>query len=111
MKQLPKEYESRMKQLLGEDFENYLNELQNPPVKAFRVNTDKISMEDFLLVNDFSNIIKDRVVIEQVADALDDKYSYNYIRKSVFFEIAFRKHAFVLWKIALQFRRHKKPLY
>ena len=23
------------------------------------------------------------------------------------FEIVFRKHAFVLWKIALQFRRHK----
>ena len=53
MKQLPKEYESRMKQLLGEDFENYLNELQNPPVKAFRVNTDKISLEDFEKINVF----------------------------------------------------------
>lgn len=53
MKQLPKEYESRMKQLLGEDFESYLNELQNPPVKAFRVNTDKISLEDFEKINVF----------------------------------------------------------
>jgi NOL1/NOP2/sun family putative RNA methylase len=53
MKQLPKEYESRMKQLLGKDFESYLNELQNPPVKAFRVNTDKISLEDFEKINVF----------------------------------------------------------
>ena len=55
MKQLPKEYESRMKQLLGKDFESYLNELQNPPVKAFRVNTDKISLEDFEKINPFGS--------------------------------------------------------
>lgn len=49
--------------------------------------TNDMSSSDFsistLLVNDFSNIIKDRVVIEQVADALDDKYSYSYIRSAV----------------------------
>ncbi|MBE6750796.1 MAG: hypothetical protein E7560_06505 [Ruminococcaceae bacterium] len=49
--------------------------------------TNDMSSSDFsistLLVNDFSNIIKDRVVIEQVADALEDKYSYGYIRNSV----------------------------
>lgn len=54
MKQLPKEYETRMKKLLGDDFDKYLNELQNPPVKAFRVNTDKISLEDFEKINIFS---------------------------------------------------------
>ena len=53
MKQLPKNYENRMKRLLGVDFENYLNELQNPPVKAFRVNTDKISLEEFEKINIF----------------------------------------------------------
>ncbi len=53
MKQLPIEYENRMKRLLGEDFDNYLNELQNPPVKAFRVNTDKISVEEFEKLNIF----------------------------------------------------------
>lgn len=53
MKQLPKAYESRMKLLLGDDFEKYLTELQNPPVKAFRVNTDKISLEDFEKINVF----------------------------------------------------------
>ncbi len=54
MKQLPKQYENRMKRLLGEDFNNYLNELQNPPVKAFRVNTDKISVAEFEKINIFS---------------------------------------------------------
>ena len=53
MKQLPKNYENRMKRLLGVDFENYLNELQNSPVKAFRVNTDKISLEEFEKINIF----------------------------------------------------------
>ena len=53
MKQLPTSYENRMKRLLGEDFESYLNELQNPPVKAFRVNTDKISLEEFEKINIF----------------------------------------------------------
>ncbi|MBQ4119528.1 MAG: methyltransferase domain-containing protein [Clostridia bacterium] len=53
MKQLPTLYEQRMKSLLGEEFESYLSELQNPPVKAFRVNTDKISLEDFEKINVF----------------------------------------------------------
>ena len=51
---LPLEYENRMKRLLGEDFEAYKNELENPPVKAFRVNTDKISLEEFEKINLFS---------------------------------------------------------
>ena len=55
MKQLPQEYETRMKSLLGDDFESYLNELQNPPVKAFRVNTDKISLEEFEKINIFGS--------------------------------------------------------
>lgn len=55
MKQLPKDYENRMKALLGADFEKYLTELQNPPVKAFRVNTDKIRLEDFEKINPFGN--------------------------------------------------------
>ena len=55
MKQLPQEYENRMKQLLGADFDGYFNELQNPPVKAFRVNTEKISLEEFKKINVFGN--------------------------------------------------------
>ncbi len=53
MKQLPKEFETRMKTLLGNDFKDYLLELENPPVKAFRVNTDKITLEEFEKINIF----------------------------------------------------------
>lgn len=54
MKQLPINYQNRMKNLLGEDFDSYLKELKNPPVKAFRVNTDKVSVEEFEKINPFS---------------------------------------------------------
>lgn len=53
MKQLPTQYTERMKSLLGKDFENYITEFQTPPIKAFRVNTDKISLEDFKKINIF----------------------------------------------------------
>ena len=53
MKSLPQEYENRMRKLLGDDFEKYLSELQKSPVKAFRVNTDKICLEDFEKINIF----------------------------------------------------------
>ncbi len=52
---LPKEYEKRMQYLLGEDFEAYKAELQKDAVKGFRVNTEKISAEDFEKVNVFGN--------------------------------------------------------
>ncbi len=54
MKELPFEYSERMRNLLGENFVNYLNELTCPPIRAFRVNTDKISLEDFAEINIFS---------------------------------------------------------
>ena len=53
MKPLPIEFENRMKYLLGADFESYLSELKNPPIKAFRVNTDKISVQEFEKINPF----------------------------------------------------------
>ncbi|MBE6777068.1 MAG: NOL1/NOP2/sun family putative RNA methylase [Ruminococcaceae bacterium] len=53
MKPLPIEFENRMKHLLGSDFESYLSELKNPPIKAFRVNTDKISVQEFEKINPF----------------------------------------------------------
>ncbi len=55
MKQLPLDFENRMKKLLGDEFSDYINELQNPPVKAFRVNTDKISLDDFQKINNISD--------------------------------------------------------
>lgn len=52
MKNLPLEYVTRMKTLLGEEYALYEKALDEPPVKAFRVNTDKISVEDFEKIND-----------------------------------------------------------
>ncbi len=49
---LPKAYEARMRTLLGEEFENYLAALGEPPERALRVNTDKISVEEFLRICD-----------------------------------------------------------
>ena len=44
---LPPLFEERMRKLLGADFENYKAALNEIPIKAFRVNTDKISVEEF----------------------------------------------------------------
>lgn len=50
---LPKDYVNRMKLLLGDEYPQYENALNEPPVKAFRVNTDKISLEEFNNINIF----------------------------------------------------------
>lgn len=55
MKQLPAAFESRMKKLLGNDFEKYKLSLNASPVRGFRVNTDKISLEDFIKTDEFSS--------------------------------------------------------
>ena len=54
MKELPLKYKERMEALLGEDFKEYEKALSEAPVRAFRVNTDKISTEDFSKINIFS---------------------------------------------------------
>ena len=54
MKQLPVEFVTRMKQLLGEEeFALYEDSFRRDAVRAFRVNTQKISVEDFVSVADF----------------------------------------------------------
>ena len=55
MKNLPIEFEKRMKTLLGTGFDDYVKSLENPPVKAFRVNTSKISVADFEKINPFGD--------------------------------------------------------
>lgn len=55
MKKLPAEYSERMKKLLGDEFEDYEKALQEQPVRAFRVNTDKISLDEFEKINIFGN--------------------------------------------------------
>ncbi len=52
---LPKEYENRMKTLLGDEFSDYIKSLNEEPVKGFRVNLSKIALEDFEKINPFGN--------------------------------------------------------
>lgn len=54
MKLLPDKFAERMKFLLGDEYNDYINALKQPPVKGFRVNTQKISIEDFEKINIFS---------------------------------------------------------
>ena len=53
MKALPVEYENRMRQLLGSDFQAYIDVMNVSPMRAFRINTNKISTEDFEKINPF----------------------------------------------------------
>ena len=46
-KYLPEEFLSRMQTMLGNDFQAFLNSYQQPRTFGLRVNTAKISCEDF----------------------------------------------------------------
>lgn len=55
MKNLPLEFTERMEKLLGNEYENFISAVNGTPVKGFRVNTDKISLEEFEKINVFGN--------------------------------------------------------
>ena len=56
MKELPVEFAARMKQLLGEEeFRLYEDSFRENAVRAFRVNTEKISVKDFAEIDPFSS--------------------------------------------------------
>ncbi len=55
MKNLPDAFVLRMKELLKNDYPLYCEALEQNPVKGFRVNTDKISAEEFEKINIFGN--------------------------------------------------------
>ncbi len=52
---LPLDFKKRMRELLGEEFDDYKKALEKEPVKAFRVNTDKISLKEFEEINPFKS--------------------------------------------------------
>lgn len=54
MKKLPEEFCLRMKNLLGAEYSDFIEALNYEPVRGFRVNTDKISVEEFEKISDFS---------------------------------------------------------
>ena len=53
MKELPLEFTERMKRILGDEYEAFEKAMHEPCVKAYRVNTDKISLQDFEKINPF----------------------------------------------------------
>ena len=55
MKALPEAFVTRMKGLLGEGYEAYEASFQAPAVRSFRVNTNKISLEEFEKLDSFSS--------------------------------------------------------
>ena len=55
MKELPVAFAQRMKALLGAEYADYEASLAQPAVRAFRVNTNKISLDDFEKLNIFSH--------------------------------------------------------
>ncbi len=54
MKDLPKAFVTRMKNLLGQEYPDFEKALNENSVRAFRVNLDKISVADFEKLNPFS---------------------------------------------------------
>lgn len=65
----PVEFENRMKNLLGADYEKFEAASGEAPVRAFRINTKKISEESFIKINPFGG--------EKIPFA-DSAYYFNY---------------------------------
>lgn len=55
MKNLPFEFTERMKYILGDEYDDFINAMNSEPVRSFRVNAEKISVEEFEKINMFSN--------------------------------------------------------
>lgn len=53
MKKLPTEFLQRMESLLGDGYNDFISSYDLLPVRAFRVNTNKISISDFEKINPF----------------------------------------------------------
>lgn len=55
MKKLPEKFVERMKKLLENEYSLYEQAVNCQPVRSFRVNTHKISLQDFAKINPFDN--------------------------------------------------------
>ena len=55
MIKLPEKFENRMKSLLKDEYPLYEKAINEPAQKGFRVNTEKISLEDFEKINPFGS--------------------------------------------------------
>ena len=50
---LPKEFENRMKELLGKEYSAFLESYEHRPYQALRVNTCKLAPEEFQRISPF----------------------------------------------------------
>ena len=51
---LPEVYQNQMKELLGDDYERYIEALNNDSVRGLRVNKVKVSVDEFLKSSEIS---------------------------------------------------------
>ena len=49
---LPEKFEERMRSLMGDEYELLRSALELPPVKGYRVNSNKISTQDYLEIHE-----------------------------------------------------------
>ncbi len=66
---LPNEFTSRMKDLLGEDYDKFIASFDDSPVRSFRINTKKISIDEFEKINPFGG---------EKIDYADGAYYFDY---------------------------------
>ena len=72
MKQLPAEFAARMKQLLGEEeYTRYERSFDESAVRAFRVNTEKISVSDFRERSDRIILRREHILV-MVSDGITE---------------------------------------
>ena len=64
---LPKVFEEKMKDLLGSEYEAYTACYDEPRHYGLRVNTAKISVEDFLKSSRFPGLIMDSIMTEIIS--------------------------------------------
>lgn len=50
---LPQDFQEKMKEILQEEYDTYIQSYDEKPYNGLRVNTSKISVEDFLKINPF----------------------------------------------------------
>ena len=50
---LPESFKDRMKTLLGNEYDEFISTFKESKVKSIRVNTNKISVEDFIKISPF----------------------------------------------------------
>ena len=62
---LPEKYTAAMKEMLGDDYEAYINSFNDKRLYGLRVNNLKISTEDFLKICPFELMDRKRLLLQR----------------------------------------------